>query len=377
MTSTTETITRNFPHPTLTPLCDSITDPTFESIQIAQIQLNANSTSIHSNGGDGEQGHLSLTVTPEEYVLTSTGNVPFIAPINPPVNPDHAANATVGQISENNRIHLENQKTFRQYHDIDKALRNQLIEAVPAVYITTLSHPQMGFGKVTCLQILTHLKTTYGKITDAELEANTATMIQDWPGPPVPIEHMFERFEKAVLFAAAGNDPISGPQVIRHAYNTIRKNGLFDIACREWRNKTEATKIWTTFKTHFKSADSDLRLTMTAGTAGFHGSANYAEVSTALAASQAALAASEATLARTLTQQANIVTRTTSARAAPALADMSYCHTHGSVLNPDHTSATCKNPAEGHKTTATARNKQGGSDKIWKPSRNFPGTSSP
>ena len=42
--------------------------------------------------------------------------------------------------------------------------------------------------------------------------------------------------------------------------------------------------------------------------------------------------------------------------------DESYCHTHGRTRRPDHTSATCQNPREGHQITATLANCQGGSN---------------
>jgi ribosomal protein L9 len=83
--------------------------------------------------------------------------VPFIAPINPPVHPEHPAGSTAAQISEINRQHKEDKKNFRQYHAIDNALRNQLIAAVPHIYISTLSDDTVGFGNVTCLQIISRI----------------------------------------------------------------------------------------------------------------------------------------------------------------------------------------------------------------------------
>jgi hypothetical protein len=40
-----------------------------------------------------------------------------------------------------------------------------------------------------------------------------------------------------------------------------------------------------------------------------------------------------------------------------------YCHTHGTG---NHDSRSCKRPKEGHILTATAKNKMGGSDNIFK-----------
>jgi hypothetical protein len=58
------------------------------------------------------------------------------------------------------------------YTNVDKALRNQLREAVPKVYISAILDPIIGIGNTTCLTILTHLHETYGTITEAEMDRN-------------------------------------------------------------------------------------------------------------------------------------------------------------------------------------------------------------
>jgi hypothetical protein len=134
----TKATVTNFPNPILTPLCDNISNPKFETIQVAQLQLNANTASVHSNGGDGQPGHLTLTITPAAYTAISAGKIPFVPPAaNPPDHPEHPSTGfTAAQITEINQQHKENQTCFRQYHAIDNALRNQLIAAIPHIYIS-------------------------------------------------------------------------------------------------------------------------------------------------------------------------------------------------------------------------------------------------
>ena len=43
--------------------------------------------------------------------------------------------------------------------------------------------------------------------------------------------------------------------------------------------------------------------------------------------------------------------------------DTSYCWTHGRTRNRLHTSESCRNKAEGHKSEATLENKLGGSER--------------
>ena len=181
MASTTaSTISANFPVPELTPLCpNATTAPTYATLQLAQTQLNANATSVPSSGGDGLHGHLALTITADAYEVISANHVPFLAPVQPPAQPAaHEAGVTAAQIADLNRVFDKDSATFRKYHDTDALLRNLLIAAVPAIFIRTLSDPVFGFANVTCLELLTHLRTTYGNITDLELEANKKKMNQ-------------------------------------------------------------------------------------------------------------------------------------------------------------------------------------------------------
>jgi hypothetical protein len=67
----------NFPHPVLTKIGDLNTEPTFASILVAHVELNANAVSIYSARGDGLQGHLALTIDANDYVKRSLGNKPF------------------------------------------------------------------------------------------------------------------------------------------------------------------------------------------------------------------------------------------------------------------------------------------------------------
>jgi hypothetical protein len=118
----------------------------------AQTQLNANAASIHSNGGNGTLGHLVLMMAPAAYLALS--RVPFIPPVNPPLVPLHTAGVTAAQITKTNRLHRENQVTFRTFHNVDNALCNLLITAVHPSYIHCLQNNVLGFGNVTCQALL-------------------------------------------------------------------------------------------------------------------------------------------------------------------------------------------------------------------------------
>ena len=69
----------SFPKPTLiTPIATTRTQaPTLLTISIAAQRTHGNAASIHSIGGDGRNGHLSLTISPVAYFVVTNG-IPFL-----------------------------------------------------------------------------------------------------------------------------------------------------------------------------------------------------------------------------------------------------------------------------------------------------------
>jgi hypothetical protein len=156
----------DFPHPVLTKIGGNNTEPTFASILIAHVELNANAASIYSARGDGLQGHLALTVDANDYVERSLNNKPFEPPTAPPAFPSHSESASDAQIAETNRQHKAKKEEFILFHNTDTALRNLLIAAVPPIFLADQRDPMTGFGNKTVLQLLTYLHTTFGSISE-------------------------------------------------------------------------------------------------------------------------------------------------------------------------------------------------------------------
>jgi hypothetical protein len=232
------------------------------------------------------------------------------------------------------------------------ALHNLLIAAVPPILLADQRDPIIGFGNKTVLQLLTYLHTTFGSISEKELEQNTARMQLQW-NPPTAIEALFLQLQNGVSLATAGQDAPTKPTVLRWAYSIIEKTGLFDIACREWRQMDPNTKYWPLFKIYVKATDKDLWHLNTTVTASFHGSAHSVHTTnTLLTTTQATLAASELALARVLAQvslssASTAASDTNISTITPATSverPRGYCWTHGHTTNSSHTSATCNHP---------------------------------
>jgi hypothetical protein len=179
-----------------------------------------------------------------------------------------------------------------------------------------------------------------------------------------PIQTVFTQLKDAIAFSRAGHDPISTATAIRAGYTIISNTGLFETSCREWRNTTVATQTLNSFRLHFTSADRDRRQTATTESSGYHSSnaASEASLNTTISAAIAlALKNQRRPSDRNRTNPSNRPSR------APATPDtLSWCWTHGTTNNPDHTSSNCRRQASGHESTATISNKMGGNTERYR-----------
>ena len=130
--------------------------------------------------------------------------------------------------------------------------KNQIIQATPVCYINALRHRTLGFSTVTSLELLTHLWTTYGTITQAELDENVKRTNTPW-SPPTHVETLFTQLTDASDFAIAGGDQMNEIMFVRAGYNIVYNNGLVTEACHEWRAKTPAQMTMQAFTAHFKA----------------------------------------------------------------------------------------------------------------------------
>jgi hypothetical protein len=131
-----ESFIESFPHPIIPPI-EGL--PTYESITDITRLLNTNAASIHSELGDGQLGHLALTISPAVYATLLA--IPFVAPPNPGPVPVLVPNVgTTAQIQGIIRNHKESLRLWREYNHVDAALKQQLIRAVDQLYIHTLQH---------------------------------------------------------------------------------------------------------------------------------------------------------------------------------------------------------------------------------------------
>ena len=379
MASTVEKIVENFPYPTFTPVAGV---PDYEALAELHTQANSNSSSIQSNLGGGNHGLLAVTL--EAAVLDTLTATPFVIPLNPGASPIIPANATGVQISSLQKAHKDETTAFHQYINVDKALKQQLIEAVDDIYLKALRNKYVGFSNQTFLTMMAHLYLHYAKISPSDLTLNNKAMKKAYD-PNQPIENLFEQINDAVEYAAAGKNPYTDAQIESTAYQLVFNTGVFSLECKEWRKQPANTKTWANFIVFFTERHMDWRedQQLTLGQ-GFSGQANVVSyqqdtveaiacLATATAADRKAienltatnlvltteLASAQAKLMTALLRITKLTEQTGKGKAASGSTTKTYyCHSHGYAC--PHHSGNCPDPAEGHNKHATNDKKLGG-----------------
>ncbi len=391
MTTSVEKLVESFPHPHM-PAIEG--PPNYETITDITRLLNANAASIHSELGGGNYGHLALTISAASYATLSP--VAFVPPANPGTTPVIPPLDTAAIIGQTVREHDESLRLWRQYNNVNAALKQQLINAINNICIQTLQDRHTGFANVSTCELIEHLLRAYGNITPTDLAEND-TRFKTAYDPSEPIETLYSQLEDAMDYANAGDNAYTANQIVSNAYTLVFNTGMFPEACRDWRKLPAIDKTWTTFKIDFAEACRDCRLSQaTTQTNGFHSANNamdsfvtdtadaFANLATATASDRklmADLAASNQTLLAQLASKDNDISklqaqlatcnaRTPAGRDNPSRPrprryhNNNYCWTHGWDVHDNHTSLTCNRQADGHKQAATHSNTMSGSDSM-------------
>jgi hypothetical protein len=136
--------------------------------------MNANAISIPSMAGGGAHGYLGIIMTQVEYAVISAS--PWVEPFNPndilnaiPSIPPGTNAVDTAQLA---RIHAECRRIYTNRINVDQALKKLLLEAYNNMYTSQLEDYLLQYENLSALEIIMHLKQTYGLINPTQLAKN-------------------------------------------------------------------------------------------------------------------------------------------------------------------------------------------------------------
>jgi type II secretory pathway component PulJ len=233
-------------------------EPTCESLFRLRNELKANAQSVYSNLSDGAHGHLALVLSDAQYALIT--NVPFVRPIHPGAL-DIPAATTGPMAAVLKEAHHENLRLFREVQEVEKALVQQIVQAVEAPYLASIRDRNTNSLRGTVQEVLEHLQTVYGRVSPQMLEDREQELRNTTYNIQHPIDTVFNAVEDYVDFAELGSQPLTQRQIIAKAYVILNKTRRFRNDITDWNRRVEADKTWPNFKTHFRRAHQEFRET--------------------------------------------------------------------------------------------------------------------
>ena len=131
--------------------------PNYESLQALKKDLLINASSVPCTLGGGSHGYLGALLTDAaNATVTAPNNTPFVAPIFPGNLPAALA-GTAAQIADALRSFDETLRQWCEYDNVTKAIRNQIIGAIDATFLSPLKNTYSGYNNVTVRDMLDYL----------------------------------------------------------------------------------------------------------------------------------------------------------------------------------------------------------------------------
>jgi hypothetical protein len=182
-------------------------------------------------GGGGAHGHLGIIMTQVEYTVISAS--PWVEPFNPnaiPITPPGINAVDAAQLAQ---MHAECHRIYTNRINVDQSLNKLILEAYDNMYTSQLEYYLLQYANRSALEILMHLKQTYGFINPTQLAENYKKMttpinFQD------PIETLFKKIEYGFRYANACMQAYMEAQYVNIAFLLILNTGAIPDACHDW-----------------------------------------------------------------------------------------------------------------------------------------------
>ena len=147
---------------------------------------------------------------------------------------------------------------FNEYHSVDRACKKVLCTLIPEAYFRSFKNKYTGYVNVQCLEILSHLWSTYGVLQDYEVQENDVRIKK-----PILAETLFEEFAEQIetaVNAVATQVPYTRQQIVSIAFTIVENARIYYDRVKEWRRKDTADKTWEAFKTFFAREFREIRV---------------------------------------------------------------------------------------------------------------------
>jgi hypothetical protein len=158
--------------------------------------------------------------TPNCLTATQPNAIAFADTIFPGYLP--AVQGTQEQVANQVRAHNEALCQWKEFDNVTKALRKQLIDSVETAYIAhlDLEDPYSSSNKIPVKDILLDLVENYGKIRSTDLQANNKRFDEDWD-PSETFQTLMAQVKQCHEFTQDAGQLYSDEQVLAKTHAIV------------------------------------------------------------------------------------------------------------------------------------------------------------
>ena len=109
------------------------------------------------------------------------------------------------------------------------------------LYVRSLRHNYIGYGKTTTRALLDHLYYTYANISTFALQDNDKRLRAPYNSNQ-PFDTLINQVENTDDYASAGETPYTPAQVVEIALQLMFQTVIFNNNCKIWRRQPADVK---------------------------------------------------------------------------------------------------------------------------------------
>ena len=214
-----------------------------------------NAQCVPSTLGGGQTGYLAL------YIDTATfnaipGTTAFLRPTDPGIfTPTtslgvRATPLTPAEIATQKNAHDESKRKYNEVQAVEIALRKQITDAIEDEFLQPLRNATTDMIQCSIQDIFDFLRTTYGKLSPAQLKAKENTIDSIIYDPSCNVDTIFNKIQDFQDLCVMLNNNKTDTQLVTYAYLIFQKTGVFMDGLKSWNEKDVADRTFTKFKLH-------------------------------------------------------------------------------------------------------------------------------
>ena len=229
-------------------------EPDYESLKSLKDKIIANASSIQSDLGGGNHGHLGLVLSAAEYANASA--VPFVRPPNPGplvIPPSLTALAEAGQRDD----HCEALVLFHRTNALEHILKRQITSAIDKDYIDELKDQTTNTFQLDILTHFNFLFTNYGDIQPEVPKAEEQSILDKKFHISDPLTKLYRRVEDLNQLAIAAQSPYTQQQLINLGLQVIINTDNYERPLEDWY-ALPLGQTQLQFKNHFSLAQHNM-----------------------------------------------------------------------------------------------------------------------